>query len=50
MLMQALTDDHQTIYATYVYGNLTLGYQMSEVDTPGTQLMMNKLDGVFFTL
>ena len=30
------TDDHQTIYATYVYGNLTVGYQLSNVDTPGS--------------
>jgi outer membrane protein OmpU len=27
------TDDHSTIYATYVYGPLTIGYQVSEVDT-----------------
>ena len=33
---KSLTDDHQTIYATYVYGNLTLGYQLSNVDTTGT--------------
>ena len=32
----ALTADYETIYATYVYGNLTLGYQMSEVDNAGT--------------
>jgi len=32
----ALTTDYETIYATYVYGNLTLGYQMSEVDNAGT--------------
>ena len=32
----ALTTDYETIYATYVYGNLTLGYQMSEVDSAGT--------------
>ena len=32
----ALTTDYETIYATYVYGNLTLGYQMSEVDNPST--------------
>jgi outer membrane protein OmpU len=30
------TDDHQTVYATYVYGNLTVGYQLSNVDTPGS--------------
>ena len=27
------TDDHQTIYATYVYGPLTVGYQQSEIET-----------------
>ena len=27
------TDDYQTIYATYVYGPVTFGYQVSEVDT-----------------
>jgi outer membrane protein OmpU len=27
------TDDHTTAYVTYVYGPVTLGYQMSEVDT-----------------
>jgi len=32
----SLTDDHETIYATYVYGNLTLGYQLSNVDTEGS--------------
>ena len=32
----ALTDDHQTIYATYVYGPMTFGYQMSNIDTAGT--------------
>jgi len=32
----SVTDDHTTIYATYVYGPLTLGYQFSEVDTAGT--------------
>ena len=31
-----LTDDHQTIYATYVYGPMTFGYQLSNVDTTGT--------------
>ena len=30
------TDDYTTIYATYVYGSLTVGYQVSEVDTYGT--------------
>jgi len=32
----SVTDDHTTLYATYVYGPLTLGYQVSEVDTAGT--------------
>jgi len=32
----ALTADYETVYATYVYGNLTLGYQMSDVDNAGT--------------
>ena len=32
----AKTDDHMTIYATYVWGNFTVGYQMSEVETAGT--------------
>ena len=32
----ALTDDYETYYATYVYGNLTVGYQMSETDSAGT--------------
>jgi len=32
----SVTDDHTTMYATYVYGPLTLGYQYSEVDTAGT--------------
>jgi len=27
------TDDHQTAYVTYVYGPLTVGYQVSEIDT-----------------
>ena len=27
------TDDHQTIYATYVYGPVTVGYQQSEIET-----------------
>ena len=30
------TDDHQTIYATYVYGPVTFGYQLSEVETYGS--------------
>jgi len=30
------TDDHQTIYATYVYGPVTVGYQTSSVDTVGS--------------
>ncbi len=30
------TDDHQTVYATYVYGPVTVGYQMSNIDTFGT--------------
>ena len=29
-------DDHDTVYITYVYGNLTVGYQQSNVDTYGT--------------
>ena len=32
----SLTDDHQTVYATYVYGGFTVGYQMSNIDTAGT--------------
>jgi outer membrane protein OmpU len=32
----SLTNDHQTIYATYVYGGFTVGYQMSNVDTNGS--------------
>ena len=32
----SVTDDHTTMYATYVYGPLTVGYQYSEVDTAGT--------------
>jgi len=32
----SVTDDHTTMYATYVYGPVTLGYQYSEVDTAGT--------------
>ena len=32
----SVTDDHQTFYATYVYGPLTVGYQLSNVDTAGT--------------
>ena len=31
-----LTDDHQTVYVTYVYGPLTAGYQLSNVDTTGS--------------
>jgi len=30
------TDDHSTVYATYVYGPVTVGYQQSSVDTVGT--------------
>ena len=30
------TDDHSTVYATYVYGPVTVGYQLSNVDTVGT--------------
>ncbi len=30
------TDDHTTIYATYVYGPVTFGYQMSDVETSGS--------------
>ena len=30
------TDDHQTMYATYVYGNATFGIQMSEIETYGS--------------
>ena len=33
---KSITDDHQTVYATYVYGGLTVGYQMSNVDTSGS--------------
>ena len=32
----ARTDDHQIVYATYVYGPITVGYQQSNVDTVGT--------------
>ncbi|MBC8306205.1 MAG: porin [Pelagibacterales bacterium] len=32
----SLTDDYETIYATYVYGNLTVGYQLSNTDTEGS--------------
>ena len=32
----SLTDDHQTVYATYVYGPMTFGYQLSNVDTTGS--------------
>ena len=30
------TDDHDTMYATYVWGNFTVGVQQSNVDTYGT--------------
>ena len=30
------TDDHSTVYVTYVYGPLTAGYQQSNVDTVGS--------------
>ena len=30
------TDDHDTIYATYVYGPMTFGFQRSNVDTSGS--------------
>jgi outer membrane protein OmpU len=30
------TNDHTTFYATYVYGNFTLGLQQSEVETYGS--------------
>ena len=30
------TDDHTTAYATYVYGSLTVGYQVSDKDTSGS--------------
>ena len=30
------TDDHTTMYVTYVYGPVTVGYQQSNVDTFGT--------------
>ena len=33
---RSLTDDHQTIYVTYVYGPLTAGYQQSNIDTVGS--------------
>jgi hypothetical protein len=33
---KSLTDDHQTVYATYVYGGFTIGYQMSNIDTQGS--------------
>jgi len=30
------TDDYMTVYGTYVYGPLTFGLQLSDVDTPGS--------------
>ena len=30
------SDDHTTVYATYVYGPVTFGYQMSDVETSGS--------------
>jgi len=33
---KGVTDDHQTVYVTYVYGPLTAGYQLSNVDTTGS--------------
>ncbi len=30
------TDDFMTVYGTYVYGPLTFGLQLSDVDTPGS--------------
>ena len=30
------TDDHDTLYATYVWGNFTVGVQQSNIDTYGT--------------
>ena len=33
---KSLTDDHETMYATYVYGGFTVGYQLSKVDTNGS--------------
>jgi outer membrane protein OmpU len=32
----SMTNDHQTAYATYVYGPVTVGYQQSTVDTYST--------------
>ena len=32
---QQQTDDFMTVYGTYVYGPLTFGLQLSDVDTPG---------------
>tara|TARA_B100000029_G_scaffold177990_1_gene175362 strand:- start:113 stop:1129 length:1017 start_codon:yes stop_codon:yes gene_type:complete len=32
----AQTDDHDTMYVTYVYGPLTVGYQVSNVETYGS--------------
>ena len=29
----SVTDDHTTMYASYVYGPLTVAYQVSEIDT-----------------
>ena len=33
---KSLTDDHETMYATYVYGGFTIGYQLSKIDTNGS--------------
>ena len=33
---KGVTDDHQTVYVTYVYGPLTAGYQQSNIDTVGS--------------
>ena len=33
---RSLTDDHQTVYVTYVYGPLTAAFQRSNVDTVGS--------------
>jgi len=32
----AKTDDHTTVYATYVWGNATIGYQISDKDSSAT--------------
>jgi len=32
----AKTDDHMTVYATYVWGNATIGYQLSDKDSSAT--------------